>query len=91
MKLVDKFQNEYRAGSMVTEHNKVNGRTRDGWQIFRIIERAGSAAIGIRRPCPHLEKDNKCREEWCPKSIRKWVAPSSIGLKAVRSEVSENA
>lgn len=87
MKLVDKFNNEYARGSVVTEHNKATGRTREGWVIFKIIERAGSAAIGLQRPCVHKEKDGKHCEDWCPGIIRKWVPPSAIGLKAVRSEV----
>lgn len=86
MKLVDKFNNEYTRGSVVTEHNKATGRIREGWVIFKIIERAGSAAIGLQRHCVHKEKDGKCREGWCPGIIRKWVPPSAIGLKAVSDD-----
>lgn len=83
MILLDKQNGLYVIGSRVVEHNKATGRTVDGWKIFKIVERGGSAAIGIRRDCPHIEKQGRCNEDWCPGFYNKWVAPSALGLRAV--------
>lgn len=84
--LVDRHNGVHVVGSIVTEFNKATGRERTGWEIFQIIERGGSAAIGISRPCSHVEVQKTCYHHWCPGIYRKWVSPSALSLRLVSDD-----